>query len=471
MRESLARKEYTSVELTTAFLQHIKEKNDSLNAVLRVYGSALKDAEAIDARRAAGEDLGPLAGIPILLKDNILVHGEVVSAGSRMLEEYVAPYDATVVSRLRAAGAILLGSTNMDEFAFGSSTENSHFGTTKNPWNTECVPGGTSGGSAAAIAADFAPLALGSDTGGSIRLPASFCGITGLKPTYGRVSRYGLMADASSLDQIGPMARSVEDVLLLLQVIEGKDPLDATSSSEFEAVVPELMQKDLSGMKIGIPKQYFVEGMEEGVKTAVMEAVKELEKAGATIKEISLPHTEYALAAYYIIQTAEASSNLGRIDGMRYGFAASGETLTETYEKTRGEGFGKESQRRIMLGTYVLSKGYYDKYYRKALQVRSLLRKDFEEAYREVDVIVCPVAPTVAWKIGEKMSDPLAMYLSDIYTISVSLAGIPALSVPCGFSNGLPVGLQILGPHFGEAAIARVGMVYQAATDWHLRRV
>ena len=357
----------------------------------------------------------------------------------------------------------------MDEFAMGSSTESSHFGATTNPWDKTKVPGGSSGGSAAAVAAGFVPVALGSDTGGSIRQPASLCGVVGLKPTYGRVSRYGLMAMASSLDQIGPIARTVEDAAMVLEVIEGRDPHDSTSTELSNTTIPALIDKDLTGMKLGLPKEYFIDGMDEGVKASVMEAVHELERAGAEIVEISLPHAQYALAAYYIIMPAEASSNLGRFDGLRYGYHSNGENLQDTYSRTRGEGFGPEVKRRIMLGSYTLSAGYYDAYYRKALKVRTLIKKDFDEALKEVDAIVTPTSPSVAWGIGEKFNDPLTMYLSDIYTISANLATIPALSVPCGFVNDLPVGLQFMGKAFDEYTLLKLGAAYQDRTDWHMK--
>jgi aspartyl-tRNA(Asn)/glutamyl-tRNA(Gln) amidotransferase subunit A len=351
----------------------------------------------------------------------------------------------------------------------GSSTENSHFGPTRNPWDTSRVPGGSSGGSAVAVAADFAPLAFGSDTGGSIRQPAGLTGIVGLKPTYGCVSRYGLMAVASSLDQIGPFARTVEDAALALSVIQGDDPKDATTVANADVVVPELLDKTVKGLRIGIPKEYFIEGMDENVRRAVMDAVHVLETAGAQTVEISLPHTSYAIAAYYIVQPCEASSNLGRFDGIRYGYSSEAPTLLETYERSRGEGFGREVQRRIMLGTYALSAGYRDAYYRKALKVRSLIKRDFDKAFKNVDVIATPTSPSVAWPIGEKFNDPLAMYLADVYTVSANLATIPGMSVPCGFVDGLPVGLQLLGKPFDESTLFRVGAYYQSATDWHTR--
>jgi len=459
----------SSEETVRDCLDRIESGNEKLNALLGTFDDAIERARGMDERRAAGEDIGPLGGVPVILKDNILVKGERCTAGSRILENYDAAYDSTVTKRLRAAGAVLIGRSNCDEFAMGSSTENSHFGTTRNPWDTDRVPGGSSGGSAAAVAAGFVPLAFGSDTGGSIRQPASLCGVVGLKPTYGRVSRYGLMALASSLDQIGPFARTVEDAALALGVIQGDDPLDATTVAGEDVSVPELLEKNVKGLRVGVPKEYFVDGMDEDVKRSVMDAIAVYEKAGATIVEISLPHAEYAIAAYYVVQSSEASSNLGRFDGIRYGYSSEGNSLLETYERSRGEGFGREVQRRIMLGTFALSKGYSDAFYSKALKVRTLIKRDFDEAFKEVDVIATPTSPSVAWPIGEKFSDPLAMYLSDIYTVSANLATIPGMSIPCGFVNGLPVGLQLLAKPFDEQAIFRAGAFYQAATDWHTR--
>jgi aspartyl-tRNA(Asn)/glutamyl-tRNA(Gln) amidotransferase subunit A len=469
LSDMMKNKEASSEEIVGAYLEAARGRNENLNALLEISDSALDAARQIDQRLAKGEQLGALAGIPVALKDNICVQGWIATAGSKILENYKASYNATVVERLRDAGAVFIGRANCDEFAMGSSTENSHFGPAKNPWDTSRVPGGSSGGSAAAVAAGFAPAALGSDTGGSIRQPAALCGVTGLKPTYGRVSRYGLIALASSLDQIGPFARTVEDAAMIMSAIEGEDPKDATSSDAYEAYVPELGKSDIVGMKIGVPKEYFVDGMDADVKRVVMDAIKRLEDGGAEIREISLPHTQYALATYYIIQPAEASSNLGRFDGMRYGFSANGSDLVSTYEQTRGEGFGPEVRRRIMLGTYTLSKGYYDAYYRKALKVRALIRKDFDDAFSQVDAIAAPTSPSVAWKIGEKFNDPLAMYLADIYTISANLAGIPAVSMPCGFAHDMPVGLQLMTKHFAEPTLYRLGMHYQAVTDWHTK--
>ena len=465
--EALETKKISSEELVTESLRVIEEKNPNLQAFVEVFDDALVQAKEIDRRRAQGEALHPLAGIPIALKDNILVQGKIASAGSHMLQNYRAPYDATVTSRLKEAGLVIVGRTNMDEFAMGSSTENSHYGPTKNPWDDTRVPGGSSGGSAVAVASGMVPLALGSDTGGSVRQPASLCGISGLKPTYGRVSRRGLIALASSLDQISPCARSVEDLAWLMQVIEGQDPLDATTTVLESTSVPSLIPQNVKGFRLGVPKEYFVEGMDGEVKQKVMEAITKLEQAGAEILEVSLPHTPYALAAYYLIMPAEASSNLGRYDGLRYGYASQDQTLVGSYEQSRSEGFGAEAKRRIMLGTFALSAGYYDAYYKKATQVRAKITQDFDKVWERVDAVVCPTSPCVAWKLGEKMEDPLAMYLSDIYTLSANLATIPALSVPCGFAHDLPVGLQFMTRKFNEDFLYRLGMTYQSLTDWH----
>lgn len=471
-KKLLASKKITAIELVQSCLQKIEQNEKEVHAFLEVFSEeALLQAQAVDAAIERGEELGSLAGIPIAIKDNQLMVGKKSTAGSQILEHYTASYDATVIERLRAAGAILIGRTNLDEFAMGSSTETSHFGPTHNPWKLTHVPGGSSGGSAAAVAAGFALGATGSDTGGSIRQPASLCGTVGLKPTYGRVSRYGLIALASSLDQIGVFARSVEDAALLLQVIEGKDPKDSTSVELANTTIAELLKlENVSGLKIGLPREYFIDGMDAEVEAAVRQAVTLLESHGAEVIDISLPHTKYALETYYIIQPAEASSNLERFDGMRYGHRSIGKTLTETYKKTRGGGFGAETKRRIMLGTFTLSAGYYDAYYKKALAVRTLIRQDFDEAFKQVDVIVTPTSPGVAWPIGEKFNDPLAMYLADIFTVSLNLAGLPGMSIPCGFAHDLPVGLQLVGKAFDESTLFRLGHFYQSITDWHVRQ-
>jgi len=441
--------------MATDYLKAIKE-TAALNAYLAV-SEELVLAEAARIDSLPFEQRGALGGAPIAIKDNILTKGITTTAGSKILEHFVPPYDATVVTRLKEASGIVLGKTNLDEFAMGSSNENSSFGPVKNPWNLECVPGGSSGGSAAAVAAGIAPAALGTDTGGSVRQPASFCGVFGLKPTYGRVSRYGVVAYASSLDQVGIIAQSTEDIALLLSIIGGEDPFDATSSRK---PLPQLSQIssnshfDFAGLRIGLPKEYFLEGVDREVVQVVMNLVRELEKQGSKIVEVSLPHTKAAVAVYYIIAPAEASSNLSRYDGIRYGFRASEgvNSLKSTYLNSRSQGFGYEVKRRIMIGTYVLSSGYYDAFYRKAQQVRTLITNDFNAAFQsECDVMVTPVTSSPAFKIGEKTSDPLKMYLSDIFTIPVNLAGLPAISVPGGFaSSGLPIGVQFVAPHFQE---------------------
>ncbi|MEI6511303.1 MAG: Asp-tRNA(Asn)/Glu-tRNA(Gln) amidotransferase subunit GatA [Candidatus Uhrbacteria bacterium] len=456
----------TAESVVREALDAIESGNEKLNALLGTYSSAIEDAKEIDRRIAAGEDVGVLAGVPIVMKDNMLVKGERCSAGSRILENYDAPYDSTVTTRLRAAGAVLIGRANMDEFAMGSSTENSHYGPSRNPWDVSRVPGGSSGGSAVAVAAGFAPIALGSDTGGSIRQPAALCGIVGLKPTYGRVSRHGLMALSSSLDQIGPFARTVEDAELVMSVMQGKDEMDATSAGVVEGVKGV---DGIKGLRVGVPKEYFVDGMDENIRRSVLDAVAEFERAGAEIVPISLPTAEYALAAYYVIQPCEAASNLGRFDGIRFGYSSEGQTLLETYERSRGEGFGAETQRRIILGTFVSSAGYSDAFYKKASKVRTLIKRDFDEAFKRCDVIAAPTSPSLAWAIGEKFADPLSMYLSDIYTVSANLATIPAMSVPCGFVDGLPVGLQLMARPFDEASLYRAGKFYQSVTDHHLK--
>ncbi len=431
---------------------------------------ARDDAAASDARRARGEARGPLDGVPVALKDLLVDEGEPCTCASRILEGFVAPYPGTATARLRATGAVVIGRTNMDEFAMGSSTEHSVYGVARNPWDPGRTPGGSSGGSAAAVAAGVVPIALGSDTGGSIRQPASLCGVTGLKPTYGRVSRYGLVAFASSLDQIGPFARTAADCALVLEAIAGHDPLDSTSLPEPPPRLRAALSGDVSGLVIGLPREFFAkEGLAPGVAERVREAVAELERAGAKTREVSLPHAPHAIATYYLIATAEASSNLARYDGVRFGRRAGAATLGEMYRRTRSEGFGPEVKRRILLGTYVLSAGYYDAYYRKAMKVRTLLRRDFEQAFAGCDLLAGPTTPEPAFRIGEKTGDPLAMYLSDIYTVSANLAGIPGVSLPCGFADGLPVGLQLLGRPLDEATLLRAADAYQRRTDWHAR--
>jgi aspartyl-tRNA(Asn)/glutamyl-tRNA(Gln) amidotransferase subunit A len=471
-RDRLRRREISAVELAEAVYQRIAETDDKLHAYLTLaHEAAMAQAQQADKSLKEATEHERLLGIPIALKDNFLTKGLRTTCASKILGEFVPPYDATTVQKLRAAGAVITGKTNLDEFAMGSSAENSAFFPTRNPWNLDRIPGGSSGGSAAAVAADQCIAALGTDTGGSIRQPAACCGIVGLKPTYGRVSRYGIIAFASSMDQVGPMTKTVRDAALLLEAIAGYDSSDSTS---VDAEVPRYSARldgDIKGLRLGIPKEYFVHGMQVDVEQAVRGAIRELEKSGALIEEISLPHTEYAVAVYYIVATAEASSNLARFDGMRFGHRARGNDLTETYMASRNEGFGSEVKRRIMLGTYVLSAGYYDAYYLKAQRVRALIRKDFDDAFKRCDAIVTPTAPTTAFKLGEKTQDPLQMYLSDIYTISINLAGLPALSLPCGFDGeGMPIGLQIIGKHFDEATILRLAHAYEQATEWHKRK-
>jgi len=469
----LKTKDISVEEIILAQFKRIQEVEGKIKAFVSLNKEeALNEAKAWDRRIQKNEDTPPLVGIPIAIKDNICVKNGKTTCASRILENFRSSYSATVVEKVKKAGCIIIGKTNLDEFAMGSSTENSAFQTTRNPWNLETIPGGSSGGSAAAIASGEAVIALGSDTGGSIRQPAALCGIVGMKPTYGRVSRYGLVAFASSLDQIGPLTRDVTDCALLLKVISGKDEKDSTS---VDKPVPEYLDHlipDLKGMRVGLPKEYFVEGMEQKVKERIYQAAKVLEDLGAKVDETSLPHTEYAVATYYLIATAEASSNLARYDGVSYGHRTSEKTnMIDMYKKTRKEGFGDEVKRRVMLGTYVLSKGYYEDYYGKALKVRTLIKQDFEKAFEKFDVLITPTSPTVAFKVGEKMDDPLKMYLSDIFTISANLAGIPGISVPCGPGrDNLPVGLQILGRPFEEETVLRVAYTYEQNTEWRKRK-
>lgn len=461
----------TSVELTQAHLDRIEQLDSKVKAYLTVSADrALEQAKAADEARARGEDK-PLLGIPLAVKDVLSTKDVETTCGSKILKGYVPIFDATAVERLYDAGMVLLGKLNMDEFAMGSSTENSGYFNTYNPWDLERVPGGSSGGSAAAVAAQLAMGTLGSDTGGSIRLPGSFCGVTALKPSYGRVSRYGLIAYGSSLDQTGPLTRSVEDAARMLQVIAGHDPRDSTSLT---APVPDYlagMTGDVKGLKVGIPAEFFVEGLTEDVEKAVRDAIAQLEQLGAETVPVNMPHTKYSLPTYYILATSEASANLARYDGIRFGAKVEREDLISTYKATRGQGFGDEVKRRIMLGTYALSAGYYDAWYGKAQAVRTLIKQDYDEAFKEVDVLAAPVAPNTAFKFGENMDDPIQMYLSDILTISANLAGVCGMSVPCGFdSNNLPIGLQLLGPAAGEDVLFRVGHAYQTATDWHTKQ-
>jgi aspartyl-tRNA(Asn)/glutamyl-tRNA(Gln) amidotransferase subunit A len=473
LHKRISRREVTSTEVTEALYQRIKKIDGKIGAyLLLTEEAAFRDAERIDRKISGGEAVGDLAGVPLGLKDILCTKGVRTTCGSRILGNYVPFYDGTVVRRLKERDAIILGKLNMDEFAMGSSTENSGFQITRNPWSPDCIPGGSSGGSAAAVAADECIASLGTDTGGSIRQPAHCCGVVGLKPTYGRVSRYGLVAFASSLDQIGPITKDVEDCAIMMNAISGYDPCDSTSVNIEVPDYKSFLVKDVKGIRIGIPEEYFVEGMDPDVEKAVREAIMLFEAWGAKVHPVSLPHTRYAVAIYYILATAEASSNLARYDGVKYGFRSKGyRDLMEMYSQTRSKGFGQEVKRRIILGTYVLSAGYYDAYYRKASQVRTLIRKDFEEAFQKVDVIITPTAPTPAFKIGEKVEDPLQMYLSDIHTIPVNLAGIPAMVVPCGFSReSLPIGLQIIGRHFDEGSLIRAAYTFEQNTDFHLKK-
>ena len=469
LHEMLVRKDVSAVEVVNAYLQRIERVDPGLRSYLAVMGDeAIENARRFDSR-AGDTPPSPLDAIPLAIKDVICMKGMRTTCGSRFLEEFVPPYDGTVVEHLRKAGSIFIGKTNMDEFAMGSSTENSAYSATRNPWDLERVPGGSSGGSAAAVAADLCAGSLGTDTGGSIRQPASFCGVVGLKPTYGRVSRFGLVAFASSLDQIGPITKDVEDAAILLQAIAGHDGRDSTS---VEADVPDYrsaLHEPMKGLRLGIPKEYFIEGMHPDVASAVQRAIATCKDLGAEIVDVSLPHTEYGVAAYYIIAPAEASSNLARYDGVKYGLRVpNSRDLLAMYRQSRSRGFGPEVKRRIMLGTYVLSSGYYDAYYKKASQVRTLIRQDFLNAFETCDALLAPVAPIPAFKIGEKTDDPLQMYLSDVFTLPASLAGIPGISVPCGFTGEkLPVGLQILGPHFREDLILRIAYQFEQATEFH----
>ena len=469
LRDQLRRGAVSARELTQALLDRIQAVDGKLNAYLWLNPEdALAQADVLDR----SPKTQPLAGIPIAIKDVLNVTGQPCTCASKILHGHTSVYDATVIRQLRAAGAILLGRTNMDEFAMGSSTENSSWGVTRNPWDLERIPGGSSGGSAAAVAGHEAIAALGSDTGGSIRQPAALTGCVGLKPTYGLVSRYGLVAFASSLDQVGPFTKTVADAALLLSVIAGPDPLDSTSVPQPVPDYQATLSQGVQGLRIGLPKEYFIAGMNQEVESAVRAAIRQLTSLGAEVVEISLPHTDYAVAVYYLIATAEASANLARFDGVRYGARVRGADVLETYSKTRGAGFGPEVKRRIILGTYALSAGYYDAYYLRAQKVRTLIRRDFEQAFRKCDVIVAPTTPTPAFKIGERVDDPLQMYLCDIFTISVNLAGNCGLSLPCGFTAQpkLPIGLQLIGPAFAEPTLLRVAQAYEQSTPWHKER-
>jgi aspartyl-tRNA(Asn)/glutamyl-tRNA(Gln) amidotransferase subunit A len=462
----------SAAQCVDASIAQIHAQNDSLNVLISLCEDAARERAAlVDAKIAAGESAGALAGVPIAIKDGICTAGQPTTAGSKMLENFLPPYDATIVQRLNDAGAICIGKANLDEFAMGSSTENSFFGVTKNPWSAECVAGGSSGGSAAAVASGIAPASIGSDTGGSIRQPASFCGITGIKPTYGRVSRFGLIAFASSLDQIGPMARSAKDCAILMNVLSGHDAKDSTSA---RSEVPDFAadcEQDIKGLRIGICKQHFEEGLNEEVKACVEDAIKVLESLGAETVEIDLPHTKHAVATYYVVAPCEASSNLSRFDGVRYTSREPAEKLIDMYSRTRKVNFGDEVIRRILLGTYSLSSGYDHELYKKASQVRRLIKNDYDDAFENVDLIVGPTVPTTAFKIGQHAQDPLAMYLADIYTASANLAGVPGISLPCGFSSGgMPIGLQLQANMFCESTLLKTAHQYQNQTDWHLKR-
>lgn len=465
--DGLASGEFSSVELTRHYLDRIAADSDTNAYITVTEESALATAAAADQARAKG-NASALTGLPIAHKDIFCTQGVRTSCGSKMLDNFIAPYESTVTERLKAAGTVMLGKANLDEFAMGSSTETSFYGPTRNPWNRDTVPGGSSGGSAAAVAAGLAAAATGTDTGGSIRQPAAFCNLTGLKPTYGRVSRWGMIAFGSSLDCGGPLTRTAEDAAMMLNVMAGFDAKDSTSMDVAVEDYSANLDQPLKGLRIGLPKEYFGDGLHQGIRAAVMAAVKELESQGAVVKDISLPRTELSIPAYYIIAPAEASTNLSRYDGVRYGHrCANPVDLEDMYKRTRSEGFGDEVQRRILVGTYALSAGYYDAYYRKAQQLRRLIKDDYQRALAEVDVILGPTTPSPAWKLGEKSGDPVSMYLEDIYTLSVNLAGLPGLALPCGLVDGLPVGLQLIGNYFDESRLLNIGHRFQLATNWH----
>ena len=473
LRDEIVAGRISAVEACGASIERVQALNPSLNAFnLVVAERALAQATAIDRRRAEGNTLGPLAGVPIALKDNLCVRGMRTTASSKILDQFVPPYDATVVRRIEAADGVIVGKTNCDEFAMGSSNENSAYGPVRNPWATDRTPGGSSGGSAASVASRCVPLALGSDTGGSIRQPAAFCGVVGLKPTYGRVSRYGLLAFASSLDQIGPICRTAADAALALTVLAGFDPADATSSRQPVPDFAAALTGDIKGIRVGVPRAFVADGVDAGVRAAFDSALDTLQRSGAILVDIDLPHAKYAIPAYYLVATAEASSNLARYDGVKYGYRSAttkDQGLKAMYSRTRDEGFGAEVKRRIMLGTYVLSAGYYDAFYLKALQVRTLLRRDYEQAFERVDMVAMPTSPIPPFRLGEKTDDPLQMYLADVFTVSANLAGLPAISIPCGFveqPERLPVGLQLTGRLFDETTLLRVADAYERMTEW-----
>ena len=473
--DKLASKEITSVEVTKAFLDRIETVDEKVGAFVTVMKEdALKAAEAADSRIASG-DSTPLTGVPIALKDIFCTKGVKTTCSSKMLEEFRPPYDSTIVKKLKDSGAVILGKLNMDEFAMGSSTENSAFFKTKNPWDLTRVPGGSSGGSAASVAARMAPASLGTDTGGSIRQPASLCGVVGMKPSYGRISRYGMIAFASSLDQCGPLTQTTYDSAMLLNTLCGHDEMDSTSLDDRTEGTPDFtkgIDGGVKGLKIGLPKEYFIEGLNEEVEKSVRDGIAKLKELGAEVVDISLPHTEYAVSVYYVVATAECSSNLARFDGVKYGLRVDdGTGLLNMYKNSRTKGFGEEVKRRIMLGTYALSSGYYDAYYKKASQVRTLIKEDFENAFKECDVIITPTSPTTAFKFGERTDDPLTMYLSDVFTLSCSLAGLPGISIPCGIaSDSMPIGMQIIGKYLDEATVLKTAHSFEQATDWHKKK-
>jgi aspartyl-tRNA(Asn)/glutamyl-tRNA(Gln) amidotransferase subunit A len=471
LNKKLESREISASEIHESVFKRIDTVEGKIRAYITVTREkALEMAKEADKEIAAGNKKA-LSGIPVAIKDNMCTKGILTTCASKILPNFIPPYESTATLKLLGNGYMLPGKTNMDEFAMGSSTENSGFHTTRNPWDVDRVPGGSSGGSAAAVAADECAAALGSDTGGSIRQPASFCGVVGLKPTYGRVSRYGLVAFASSLDQIGPITKNITDAAILMNIISGRDTMDSTSAPVDVPDFTSELGKDIKGLRIGIPKEYFIEGIDPEVEQSVSKAIRHFESLGAIPVEISLPHSGYAVAAYYVLATSEASSNLARYDGVKYGFRAEGKDLLDMYMNSRAQGFGPEVKRRIMLGTYTLSSGYYDAYYKKAQQVRTLIKNDFENAFKSVDLIVTPTAPTPAFKAGEKTDDPLQMYLADIFTISVNLAGVPAISIPCGFTSGnLPIGLQLIGKHFDEGSLLKASYAFEQSTEWHKRK-
>lgn len=468
LSDLLSSKAVSSVEMTQYFIDRVKRHDGDLNSFITVDADmALAQAKAADALIASGT-AGPFTGLPIAHKDIFCTKGIKTSCASKMLDNFIAPYNATMIEKFNDAGAVILGKTNMDEFAMGSSNEHSYYGDCQNPWDLACVPGGSSGGSASAVAARLAPAATATDTGGSIRQPAAFCGVTGLKPTYGRISRYGMIAFASSLDQAGPMTQTAEDAAMMMNVMSGYDPKDSTSANHPVPDYTAKLNDSLKGLKVGLPKEYFIKGLNPQIADAVHESAKVLEKLGATLHEISLPHTEVGIPVYYVIGPAECSANLSRFDGVRYGYRCENpKDLEDLYSRSRGEGFGAEVKRRIMMGTYALSSGFYDAYYTKAQKVRRLMKNDFVEAFKSVDVVLCPATPTTAFREGAKCDDPIAMYLADVFTVAANMAGLPALSMPAGFIEGLPVGVQLIGHYFEEARLLNVAHQYQQTTDWH----